>query len=58
MTTLKERFSRLCQNIRARMATRPVAPPPQMPEPPAGDLLRRGAGQIHKIGKPLDWKSP
>jgi len=62
MTKLRERFNQLCQHAAARYQAlvnpKPAIVAPRVPEPPARDLLTRGAGQIHKIGKPFQWKSP
>jgi hypothetical protein len=59
MTKLRERFSQLCQrtvdSLRAMAKSKPVPRAPQAPEQPARDLLTRGAGKIHKIGKPFHW---
>lgn len=61
MTKLRERFNQLCQHAAARyhalVTPKPAAVAPEAPEPPARDLLTRGAGQIHKIDKPFHWKS-
>jgi hypothetical protein len=61
MTKLRECFNQFCRRTvdSLRAMTKPKAAPkaPRAPEPPARDLLTRGAGKIHKIGKPFDWGS-